>query len=471
MVLARMVQPLVVLLAIPGSYSVGTNLLLLAVGAISAFLLSYILVFALLRLSRRFHLLRQAEPGRKQDTVPRLGGVAIFLAFVIASLIFYIHDPDLYFPSNNPKPHPTEPKIYWLFLAASLLIVIVHAYDDVRPLKPLPKLLAQTVAVIIIMGPFFNGIFNGVLLFGFSNPLQSIASAAGIHLYKVPIVTLFISNTAITWMAIPAVLFTWFWMVGMMNAVNLIDGLDGLATGIVAITAIFITITSVILHQYTIAILSGIFAGAVLGFLPFNWNPAKIYMGDSGSQFLGLGLAVLSIMGGAKLALALMVLGIPILDVAVVMINRIRRGQHPLHYDKTHLHYRLQATGLSVRQICYLFYSLTAIFGIMAVIFTHFYKLIGIGIVVATMAALIAWADYRQRQRGTPIKLDSADAEPAKPQFIRDITGQRADSDTLSTLPATPPQDNLQQEFPDPRTLPFYVRRHYSAQHQPQSHI
>ncbi|GCE27225.1 undecaprenyl-phosphate alpha-N-acetylglucosaminyl 1-phosphate transferase [Dictyobacter alpinus] len=331
--------------------------------------------------------------------MPRLGGVAIYLGFVIASLLFYIHNPDL---------QPKEMIIYWLFLAAATLIVAVHAYDDVRPLKPLPKLLAQTIAVIILMGPFLNGKFNGVLLFGFSNPFQSFSSGI-VPFYHGGTVNIFIENTDIRLLAIPAVLFTWFWMVGMMNTVNLIDGLDGLAGGVVAITAIFITITSWILQQYTIAVLSAIFAGAVLGFLPHNWNPAKMFMGDSGSQFLGLALAVLSIMGGAKIALALMVLGVPILDVAIVLINRIRRGQHPLHYDRTHLHYRLQATGLSVRQICYIFYGLTILFGILALSFGHFFKLIGIALVMATMAGLIIWIDSRQRQRGLPIKLDKSD--------------------------------------------------------------
>jgi UDP-GlcNAc:undecaprenyl-phosphate/decaprenyl-phosphate GlcNAc-1-phosphate transferase len=129
-------------------------------------------------------------------------------------------------------------------------------------------------------------------------------------------------------------------------------------------------------------------------------------MGDSGSQFLGIGLAVLSIMGGAKVALALMVLGLPILDVAIVMINRVRRGQSPLHYDTTHLHHRLKSTGLSPRQICYLFYAFTTFFGILALNLLPIYKLVGIALVIATMIGLIIWIDHRHRQRGTPIRLD-----------------------------------------------------------------
>ncbi len=399
-----------------------SSLLLLLCGGVSAFLLSYVFILGTIIFFRKTGWVRPAEPGRSPDRVPRLGGLGIYLAFVVASLVFYIQNPDPLFSQK-------EKAIYWLFLIGSALIVLVHAYDDVKPLKPLPKLLAQTLAVIIIMGPFinnmgpffhgaqanwFNAQFNGVLLFGFSNPFQTVPiMTPGLPWYQQPIITLFIHTSEISWLVIPAVLFTWFWMVGMMNTVNLIDGVDGLSGGVVAITGICITLISWHLEQYTIAILSAIFTGAVLGFLPHNWHPSRIIMGDSGSQFLGIGLAVLSIMGGAKVALALMVLGIPILDVAVVVINRVRRGQSPVRYDTTHLHHRLKATGLSPRQICYLFYAFTTFFGLLALNLLPIYKLLGIALVIVTMVALIVWIDYRQRQRGTPIQLDGPN--PGKP--------------------------------------------------------
>jgi UDP-GlcNAc:undecaprenyl-phosphate GlcNAc-1-phosphate transferase len=140
-------------------------------------------------------------------------------------------------------------------------------------------------------------------------------------------------------------------------------------------------------------------------------------MGDSGAMFLGLALAVLSIMGGAKLALALMVLGVPILDVAVVIINRLRRHQSPVHYDKTHLHHRLMATGLSVRQICYVLYGFSLLFGLLALSISglhpaHLYKFVGVGLVGVAMAGLIIWVDYRQRQHGVHIKLGGPEPRP-----------------------------------------------------------
>jgi len=373
------------------------------VGGGCAFVFAYLLTLLVGAFCRKVGWLdRPAARRVHAKAVPRLGGVAIFLAFLVASLLFYNPAPDL-------NAHPHERTIYWLLIAAGALMVLVHAYDDIVGLKPWPKLIAQTLAVVIILAPW-GTTFNGILIFTFNNPFGVDLAQAGLPWYREPTLFLFTHDTTISLIAIPAVLFTWFWIVGMMNTVNLIDGLDGLATGVVSIAALFITLISFFLQQYSIAILSAIFTGAALGFLPHNWNPAKIFMGDSGSMFLGLGLAVLSIMGGAKIALALIVLGVPILDVAVVMINRVRRGQSPLHYDKTHLHYRLMATGLSARKICYLFYGLTFVFGLLAlsvsgIHYAHFYKFVVTIVVGLTMIALIIWVDRRQRQRGIEIKL------------------------------------------------------------------
>ncbi|MGB8345558.1 MAG: MraY family glycosyltransferase [Ktedonobacteraceae bacterium] len=382
-----------------------SNVALLVIGPVAAFLLVYVLTFGVRAFCFKMGWLDYPEARRIHTRpTPRLGGVGIFLGFVLASLLFYS-------PGSN-----NEVIIYWLLIAAGALMVLVHMIDDIFGLSPLIKIIAQSVAVIIMLGPW-DGLFYGVLLFGFNNPFGVTAINASTPWYQQPTIFLFIhplsplAHVVITVAAIPAVLLTWFWIVGMMNTVNWIDGMDGLATGVVAIAGLFITLISVLLKQDSIAILSAIFTGATLGFLPHNWNPAKIFMGDTGSMFLGLGLAVLSIMGGAKLASALMVLGIPIMDVAVVIINRIRRGQRPWHFDKSHLQNRLLATGLSVRQICYLLYGFSLVFGFLAFLLSgvgvggHFYKLIGIGVVALAMTGLIIWIDYRHRQRGVRIEL------------------------------------------------------------------
>ncbi len=413
-------------------------------GGAGAFLLAYGLTFGVKAVCQKMAWLDwPAERRVHKIPVPRLGGVAIYLAFVAISLLFYT-------PGSRG-----EIAIYWLLLAAGFLIVVVHAYDDIKGLGPWPKLLAQTLAVLLILGPW-NGQFHGVLLFTVNNPFGGHVANPALPWYQQPTIKLLIDSQAISWAALPAIVLTWFWVVGMMNTVNWIDGMDGLATGVVGITALFITIISLMLGQQSIALLSAIFTGAVLGFLPHNWNPAKVFMGDCGAMFLGLTLAVLSIMGGAKLALALMVLGVPILDVALVIINRVRRHQSPLHYDKTHLHHRLMATGFSVRQICYALYGLALTFGLLAVsisglqigISAHLSKLIGIALVVIVMVAIIIWADHRQR--GAPVKLDGPENTPGD----ADLHNPAPDTETQSPghystsatgepqnclLPATPP--------------------------------
>jgi UDP-GlcNAc:undecaprenyl-phosphate GlcNAc-1-phosphate transferase len=416
----------------------------LLIGGISAFVLAFILTYLVKAFCYKVGWLDKPAARRVHTkAVPRLGGVAMFLAFAIASLLFYT-------PGSNLNAHANELTIYWLLIAAGALMVLVHAYDDILGLGPWPKLLAQTIAVLIILGPWIDKTFHGILLFTFNNPFGVEHFNPNLPWYREPTLFLFVQNSDITLAAIPAILLTWFWTVGMMNTVNWIDGMDGLATGVVGITALFITVISFMLHQYSIAVLAAIFTGAVLGFLPHNWNPAKIFMGDTGSMFLGLALAVLSIMGGAKLALALMVLGVPILDVAVVIMNRIRRGQSPVHYDKTHLHHRLMATGLSVKQICYLFYGVAITFGLLALSFSgihaaHFYKLVGIILVILTMFGLIMWVDYRQRLRGVPIKLGGPDTspnganeqapQPSNPKSLREEPPE-------STTQASPPQSH-----------------------------
>lgn len=388
---------------------------LLLLGAVGAFLLAYGLTFGVKAFCLKMNWLDWPAERRVHTVpVPRLGGVAIYLAFLIATLF-------LYRPGSR-----NEIETYWFLLLAGLLIVSVHAYDDVKGLSPWPKLIAQTLAVLIILGPW-NGYFHGVLLFTINNPFGVHSAGAGLPWYQQPTIKLFIDSQTISWAALPAIILTWFWTVGMMNTINWIDGMDGLATGVVGITALFIMLISLMLGQQSIAVLAAIFTGAVLGFLPHNWHPARVFMGDSGAMFLGLALAVLSIMGGAKLALALMVLGVPILDVALVILNRVRRRRSPLHYDKTHLHHRLLAIGLSVRQICWLLYGLALCFGLLAVGISglqgataHFSKLIGIGLVIVVMIALIIWADRRQRQRGTLLDLDDSKKTPgaANPEVL-----------------------------------------------------
>jgi UDP-GlcNAc:undecaprenyl-phosphate/decaprenyl-phosphate GlcNAc-1-phosphate transferase len=311
------------------AWSVPTLLDVLLAGCLAAGL-AFVLSLAVARIARRLGWLDRPSPRRIHTRpVPRLGGIAIFLAFAITSLLLY-------------RPQSPHERAVFLGLGfASVLVVIVMAVDDIRGLPPLPRLGVQTLAALVVMFPGAQGTLIEVI----HNPL----------------VTADHSRTLLVWWV--AVPFTWFWVVGMMNTVNWMDGSDGLAGGIVTITAAAMAAISWMLGQPGPALLCGILAGATLGFLPLNWHPARLFMGDSGAMFLGLALAVLANVGGAKLATMLLLMGVPILDTARVIARRIREGRSPLHFDGSHLHHRLLAGGFTQRQIAALFYAVTAAFG------------------------------------------------------------------------------------------------------------
>ncbi|MBF6591233.1 MAG: undecaprenyl/decaprenyl-phosphate alpha-N-acetylglucosaminyl 1-phosphate transferase [Ktedonobacterales bacterium] len=288
------------------------------------------LSLAVARLCRRWRLLDMPEPRRiHPHPVPRLGGIAIFLSFLGVSLL-------LFRPASA-----YEQRVYVGLVVAAVLVVVVMAYDDVRGLPPLPRLGVQTLAALIVMFPAGQGTLIQVI----HNPLVVVNDQR---------------TFLALWLAIP---FTWFWIVGMMNTINWVDGVDGLAGGVVTITALVMAVISWMLGQHEAAILCAILAGATFGFLPLNWHPARLFMGDSGAMFLGLALAVLANVGGAKLATMLLLLGLPILDTARVIVRRLRQGSSPLRFDTSHLHHRLLARGFSQWQIVLLFYAVTASFG------------------------------------------------------------------------------------------------------------
>ena len=306
--------------------------------------LTFVLSLLIARLCVRWGLLdRPAARRIHRQPVPRLGGIAIFLAVAVAAVL-------LVRPANA-----YEARVYAGLFVAGVLIVAVMAVDDLRGLPPLPRLGVQTLAALIAMFPLGHGTLIGVL----HNPL--VSSSAG-HIF-LPL-----------WIAVP---FTWFWIVGLMNTINWVDGVDGLAAGVVGITALAMGVISWLLGQHSAALLCWIVAGATLGFLPLNWHPARMFMGDCGAMFLGLALAVLANVGGARLAMLLMLLGLPILDTARVILRRLREGRSPLRFDRSHLHYRLMAGGLGQRQIALIFYAVTAVFGAVTILSAYLETRVG----------------------------------------------------------------------------------------------
>ncbi len=302
---------------------------------------------------------------------PRIGGVAMYLAFMIGLALTLV-------PGVTPErlAPPFGPPELWrvgLLAVGATIITAVMLVDDLRGIRPIPKLLWQigVVALVMLPDPRYlgvtpadnvpglpNGWLTGVIIGFFQNPFGDSK-----HLQ----VQLFADGQSLLPAALGyllAIAFTFFWIVGMMNAVNFMDGLDGLAGGVVVVACLVLFVASAVVQQQTtIAYLPLILGCAVLGFLPFNFHPARIFMGDSGAMFLGFALGVISIIGGAKLATALLVLGVPIIDVAYVIIFRLLRGRSPLQADRGHLHHRLYDLGMGQSQIAWLFYAVCAGFG------------------------------------------------------------------------------------------------------------
>ena len=319
-----------------------------------------------------------APGGRRKHAgpIPKLGGLAVFGGWVVGVILIYLLLPPL---------DPNDALRLRGVVLGSLVMVGGGLLDDWRELKPWTQFLIQFIGAVIAMGHL---IFIEV----FTNPL-----GAASFWNTAPFSWLFTLDGDLVWLWRPlALLFTVFWVVGMINAINWLDGLDGLSTGVCTIAALLFAWHSYRLGQTTVALFPLALAGALLGFLPFNFSPARIFLGTAGAYFLGYQIATLSILSPAKLSTALLVLAVPILDVAWQIIDRLRRGQNPLQGDRGHLHFRLSDGGLPTRQIVIGYYFVAMAFGLVGIIAPSglFKLLLWVALGTAVIALLI-WLSRR----------------------------------------------------------------------------
>lgn len=263
--------------------------------------------------------------------IPRVGGLAIFLGFIVSTLVFGRLDGEMK-----------------SILLGAVIIVLLGIVDDVMALKPGTKFIGQIVAAVI---PIMANVRISLL----TNPFDSD------------------SYIRLGWFSIPI---TVIWIVGMTNAVNFIDGLDGLACGVSSIASLTVFTIALLVTEPHIAIVMAALAGACFGFLPYNLNPAQIFMGDTGSMFLGYILATISITGLFKLCAAIsfivpfIILGLPIFDTGFAIVRRLLKGQSPLQADRGHIHHRLVDMGFDQKQSVAILYAVSVVLGLAAVIFT-----------------------------------------------------------------------------------------------------
>ena len=346
---------------------------------LTVFITTLILSVIFTGVVRNFALTNKLTPQpRGRDShkkpIPRIGGLAIFLAFSLVSLIYFIFiNPGAEISTGHW--FSLDKKIVGIWLA-SLVIVTVMLIDDLKELPALIKLFFQLVAVAIVVAA-------GIGIDFLPNPF---GQAINLNSVYIPL-NLFGTNYHFSlW----SDLLTAVWLIGMMNVVNFIDGVDGLAAGISAIAGLTLFFLSLIVAQSAVAMIAIILVGATLGFLYWNFYPAKIFMGDCGSMFLGLMLGVIPLISGGKLATAFLVLGFAIVDGLIVAAARIARGKNPLTTpDKTHLHHRFLAAGFSVPTAVISMYVIAALFGWVALRTTTVDKIIASSILIILVAVLI----------------------------------------------------------------------------------
>ena len=327
---------------------------------IFAFIVSFAFTFATTPLVRRFafkigaiDIPKDNRRMHKKPT-PRIGGLAIIFGFTVATLCFAQPSRQLYGT-----------------LAGAAIIAVMGVIDDCKNLPAKLKFVIQIIVALVV-------VFAGdIKIDVFTNPN-------------------FLSDNP--YWVLPewlSVTLTVIWIVFITNAVNFIDGLDGLAAGVSAIMSISLVFISIRVGEYSIAILGIALMGSCFGFLPFNFNPAKIFMGDTGSTFLGFMLATLSIQGVFKsyavisFAVPLLILGLPLFDALFAMIRRILRGQSPMTADRGHLHHRLVDMGFSQKQTVFILYAISGVLGITAVLLAESGVLRALLLVICVLILLL----------------------------------------------------------------------------------
>ncbi len=322
--------------------------------------------------------------------MPLLGGLSIFIGFTVSALIFCDITPTLI--------------AAWI---GGLIILILGTLDDIFDLNAWVKLAGQLLAagVVVVAGVRIEHInlFGEYIQFG---------------LFSIPITIL--------------------WIAGMTNAINLIDGLDGLACGVSAISCVSLFIVALMHADLSVASLTAILLGACIGFLPFNLNPAKIFMGDTGALFLGYMLSILSILGVFKTTavvsflIPVIIFGYPLFDTIFSFVRRILQGRSPFSADRGHLHHRIIDMGFNVKQSVAILYCVCSILGILAIMLSEERTIASL--IILVVALLIGLLNYLLiHNKNTRTQTGLATTE----EFARiDAKKQQAASD--AEVPATP---------------------------------
>ena len=302
----------------------------------AAFILTFIQMPFVIKLAKNWGFLDVPKDGRRvhKKPIPVGGGIAMVISVTILMLVFLKINKSLVFA-----------------IISSLIIAFSGLYDDKYDLSPKLKFGFQILAAIVLL-------MGGMKIEFFTNPFDSEDALLILNMLSIPV--------------------TIFWVCGITNTINLIDGLDGLASGVSMICAISMFFITYQMGRYEVSVVCALVAGACLGFLPFNFNPAKIFMGDTGALYLGF-----------MLSLPVVILGVPVFDTAFAMVRRKLSGKSIVEADKGHLHHRLLNMGLNQKQTVVILYSISALFGILANVISKFHSSIGLIISIAVILIIL----------------------------------------------------------------------------------
>lgn len=341
--------------------------LMLLCTCIVAFVFSFASTPIVKELAYRLKAIDVPKDARRmhKKPIPRLGGLAIIFGFMMATVCFGIMTRQV-----------------MSMLVGAFIIALMGIVDDIKALDAKPKFLIQILAATIVV------IGGDLKIQVFSNPNLMSESA---------------------YLLIPewiSIIISIVWIVFITNAVNFIDGLDGLAAGVSAIMSVSLVFITTRLGEYSVAVIGVALMGACFGFLPYNLNPASIFMGDTGSTFLGFLLASLSIQGMFKsyaiisFAVPILILGLPLFDAVFAMIRRVSKGQSPMQADRGHLHHRLIDMGFSQKQTVFILYVISGVLGISAIILAESGIVWAIMLLLAVLIILLVFGLLHKNNKG-----------------------------------------------------------------------
>jgi UDP-GlcNAc:undecaprenyl-phosphate GlcNAc-1-phosphate transferase len=345
---------------------------ILATGAIAA-IVAYLVSPVTKRFATRVGAIDEPDAGRRIHIrpIPRAGGLAVVVSFVLVGLGALALQEAFGTFTSGPAwlmaRRLLEPEEVAAVFGGAVLAAAFGFVDDRWQIRARWQFVFQVLVALFAIG-------LGLTIVEINNPLDFLGGILG--------------DDTLVFEGVLAGLVTALWIVGMVNSINFIDGLDGLSTGVAIVAAVtlgFVSLGYQSVYDPMVALLCAALAGALLGYLPWNFNPARVFIGTTGVMVMGYLLAVLAILGSAKIAVALLILGVPIIDTFWIILRRLASGRSPFTPDRGHFHHRLLDLGLSHKGVVLLIYAITIVLAVASLMLAG-----GSGPLYAFMAIVIA---------------------------------------------------------------------------------